>query len=145
MEHLPLDAREVVDDLRSTAPSRSRPRSWAPSQSFDSLVLDAARAPVHLSEHLAWLHRNWNLEAALAPPAGRGIRGYVARLVHRAVLAVLRPYLVRVQDCVGVMLRSIDELARRVDAQGEIELRTVGAVRADLVDFAAHVDERLER
>lgn len=146
MEHLPLDARSVVDELRS-APRPAAPagaRTWVPSQSFDSLILDADRPPVHLNDHLNWLHHNWNLEAAIAPPPGGGLRGTVRRLVHRAVVAVLRPYLDQVQDCIGVTVRALDVLARRVDEDAATQLRTIGAVRADLVDFTQHVDERLD-
>lgn len=146
MEHLPLDARRVVDELRS-APRPSDAggaRTWIPSQSFDSMILDADRPPVHLNDHLNWLHKNWNLEQAIAPPPGGGLKGTVKRLVHRAVVAVLRPYLTQVQDCIGVTVRTLDVIARRVDEEAETQLRTIGAVRADLIDFAGHVDERID-
>jgi hypothetical protein len=146
MEHLPLDARSVVDELRSAPRPTSAlgPRTWVPSQSFDSLVLDADRPPVHLNDHLNWLHQNWNLQAAIAPPPGGGLKGFVKRTIHRAVVAVLRPYLNQVQDCIGVTVRTLDVIARRVDEQASTQLRTVGAVRSDLVDFAHHVDERID-
>jgi hypothetical protein len=146
MKHLPLDARSVVDELRSAPRPLSgvQPRTWVPSQSFDSLLEDATVGPIVLNEHLQWLHQNWNLDGALARPAGGGAKGWVRRLVHRAVLAVLRPYLRQVQDCIAVMVRAVDIVARRVDDQAATQLRTIGAVRADLVDFAQHVDERLD-
>jgi hypothetical protein len=115
-----------------------------PSQSFDALLEDADLRPVVLNEHLVWLHQNWNLEQALAPPEGGGAKGWVKRQIHRAVLAVLRPYLQKVQECLAVMVRAVDTVARRVDDQAATQLRTIGAVRADLVDFACHVDERLD-
>jgi len=115
-----------------------------PSLSFEPLLEDAEVQPVVLNDHLLWLHQNWNLEQALAPPEGGGAKGWAKRLIHRAVLVVLRPYLTQVQDCIGVTLRAVDAVARRVDDQAALQLRTIGAVRADLVDFAQSVDERLD-
>ena len=146
MEHLPLDARNVVDELRA-APrplSGSRPRTWVPSQSFGALLVDADVQHVALNENLMWLHDNCNLEHALAPPVGGGLKGWVKRLIHRAVIAVLRPYLTGVQECLGTTLRAVDAIARRVDDQAATQMRTIGAVRADLIDFAQSVDERLD-
>lgn len=146
MEHLPLDTRSIVDELRS-APrplSGERPRAWMPSASFAALLEDADRTPVLLNDHLSWLHDNCDLTQALAPPEGSGLKAWAKRLVHRAVLAVMRPYLVKVQDCVSVTVRALDSVARRVDDQAATQLRSIGAIRADLVDFAQHVDERLD-
>ncbi len=146
MEDLPLDARGVVDELRA-APrplSSAQPRTWVPSQSFAALVEDADVRPVSLDDNLVWLHNNCNLEHALAQPLGGGLKGWVKRLIHRAVLAVLRPYLTGVQECLGATLRSVESVARRVDDQAATQLRTIGAVRADLVDFGRSVDERLD-
>ncbi len=146
MEQLPLDARSVVDELRS-APrplSGALPRTWTPSRSFEALLEDANVRPVALNDHLVWLQQNWNLEEALAPPEDGGLKGWTKRLIHRAVLAVFRPYFVKVQDCIAVTVRALDTVARRVDDQAATQLRTIGAVRDDLVDFAQRVDERLE-
>jgi hypothetical protein len=146
MEPLPLDARSVVDELRS-APrplSAAQPRTWAPSHSFDSLLEDADLEPVASNEHLVWLHANWDLSKTLAPPQGGGVKGWTRRLIHRGVIAVLRPYLVEAQECIAVTLRAVDTVARRVDEQAATQLRTIAGVRADLVDFAQHVDERLD-
>jgi hypothetical protein len=115
-----------------------------PSQSFGALLEDADVRPVTLDDNLVWLHDNCNLEKALAPPVGGGLKGWVKRLIHRAVLAVLRPYLTSVQECLAATLRAVEAVARRVDDQAATQLRTIGAVRADLVDFARGVDERLD-
>ena len=146
MARVPPDAHSVVDELRSTLHplSETLPRTWVPSQSFAALLEDAGVEPVHLNEHLAWLHQNWSLEKAFEPPRGGGPKGVVQRIIHRAVLAALRPHVMQVQECIAVMVRAVDTVARRVDDQAALQLRTIGAVRADLVDFARHVDERLD-
>jgi hypothetical protein len=146
MKQPPLEARRVVEELRSAPRPRSGalPRTWVPSQSFDSLLEDAEVTPIVLNEHLQWLHEHWNLEETLAPPAGGGAKGRARRLIHRAVLSVLRPHLKQVQDCIAEKVRAVDAVARRVDDQAATQLRSIGAVRADLVDFAHHVDRRLD-
>jgi len=120
------------------------PRAWVPSASFEALLEDAEVTPLLLDEHLAWLHENFDLGHALAPPEGTGVRGWTKRWVHRLVLAVMDPYLVKVQDCIAVTVRALDAVARRVDEQAATQLRSIEAVRTDLVDFAQHVDERLD-
>jgi hypothetical protein len=146
MDHLPLDARGVVDELRST--SSSRPggglRGWVPSTSFDALASEAALDPVLLNDHLTWLHENCDLDQLLVAPAGSGLRAFGRRLVYRAVVSVLEPYLVRVKDCIAVTVRAIDTVARRVDEQAATQARAVAAMRSDLVDFARDVEGRLE-
>jgi hypothetical protein len=147
MEHLPLDARSVVDELRS-APRPSSgdgPRTWVPSASFDALLEDAEPSPVLLNDHLTWLHENSDLAQVLSPPPGNGIKGWAKRLVYRAVLSVLHPYLVKVQDCIAVTVRAVDTVARRVDEQAASQMRAIGAMRSDLVDLAAHLEERPDR
>ena len=146
MARVPLDARSIVDGLRSAPSPLSgrQPRTWVPSQSFADLLEDAGAEPVLLNEHLRWLHDNWNLEHTLEPPPGGGPKGWLRRSIHRAVMAVLRPHLTQVQECIAVMLRAVDTVARRVDDQAALQLRTIGALRSDLVDFAQHVDERLD-
>jgi hypothetical protein len=115
-----------------------------PSASFAALLEDAESTPVALNDHLAWLHENCDFAQAFAPPPGGGVRGWAKRLIHRAVLAVLNPYLVKAQDCITVSVRAIDAVARRVDQQAAAQLRKTGAMRSDLVDMAAHFDERLD-
>ncbi len=143
MGDIPYDAQRVLDDLRSSR--RSLPaRSWTPSESFDSTLLDLAREPVTLNDHLGWLHKNWDLGPFLQPPPGRGLKGMVKRLIHRATLAVFGAYFERLQDCIGVTVRALDTVARRVDEDEAAQLRLLGAVRSDLIEFAHHVDERAD-
>ena len=145
MGDIPLDAQRVVDELRSSRRSAATaaPKSWAPSESFESTIQHLSRTPVHLNDHLGWMHQNWDLRSFLAPPRQPGVKGFVRRLVHRAAMAVMAPYLERLQDYLGVNLRALDAIARRVDEDANNQLRVMGAVRADLVDFAHHVDDRL--
>ncbi|MGA2530101.1 MAG: hypothetical protein ABSG36_13185, partial [Acidimicrobiales bacterium] len=90
-----------------------------------------------------WLQANADFAQALAPPEGNGLKAWVKRLVHRGVIAVLNPYLVKVQDSIAVTVRALEAVARRVDEQGAGQLRAVEAVRSDLVDFATQIEERL--
>ena|ERR1035437_5627319 len=146
MDHLPLDARGVVDELRSAPRPQAGDglRGWVPSASFDALLEDAEQSPVLLNDHLAWLQENCDLDQVLAPPAGSGMRAFAKRLVYKAVLAVLNPYLVRVKDCIAVTVRAIDTVARRVDEQAVAQMRVAAAMRSDLVELARHVEERLD-
>jgi len=146
MEHLPLDARGVVDELRSAPRPHTGDglRGWVPSASFDALFEDAGPSPVRLNDHLTWLHENCDLDQVLAPPAGSGMRAFARRLVYKAVLAVLNPYLVRVKDCIAVTVRAVDTVARRVDEQAVAQMRVAAAMRSDLVNLARHVEERLD-
>jgi hypothetical protein len=145
MGDIPLDARRVVDELRSSRREAGAvaPKVWTPSQSFDSTIQHLNRAPVQLNEHLGWMHENWDMRAFLAPPPITGLRGLARRVAHRAVMAVLGPYLDRLQDYVGVNVRALDSVAKRTDDDSSAQLRLMGAVRADLIDFAHHVDERV--
>ncbi|MGD0081834.1 MAG: hypothetical protein ABSD78_01400 [Acidimicrobiales bacterium] len=146
MADIPLDAQRVVDELRTSRREAGTvaPKCWAPSESFDSTIQHLARPPVHLNDHLGWMHDNWDLRAMLAPPRGPGVRGLTHRVIHRVVMVVLGPYLDRLQDYLGVNVRALDDVARRADDNSAAQLRLVGAVRADLIDFAHHIDERLD-
>jgi hypothetical protein len=145
MGDIPLDARRLVDELRSSRREVAAvaPKVWAPSESFDSTIHQLNRAPVQLNEHLRWMHENWDMRSLLAPPPASGLRGLARRAIHRAVMAVLRPYFDRMQEFAGVSLRAIDTVAKRVDDDTAAQLRLMEAVRADLIDFAHHVDERV--
>jgi hypothetical protein len=57
-------------------------------------------------------------------------------------MAVLGPYLDRLQDYLGVNVRAVDAVTRRVDEDQAAQLSLIEAVRADVIDFAYHVDEQ---
>lgn len=143
MGDLPVDAGRLVDELRSRRQASVAPGTWAPSASFDATLADLSRTPVQLSEHLRFLHEHADMRAVLAPPAIRGRFGFARRLLHRAVMAVLRPYFDRMQEFGDENLRALDAIARRVDEDTNAQLRLLEAVRSDLVDFARHVDDQV--
>ncbi len=145
MADLPVDARRVVDELTAIRQAAGMsPRSWSPSETFEGVLIEATQPLVHESQHVEWLHRNWDLGALLAPPPARGVKGLVRRIVHRLVMAVMAPYFARLQDYLGVNVRAIDAVSKRVDEIGTNQLRLIGAVRRDMIDFAHNVDKRLD-
>lgn len=145
MGELPLDAQHVVDELRAARrATAAEPRSWAPSESFDGALADSGRPPIYLNSHLAWMHANWRLAEVLAPPAQRGIKGAISRVAHRVIMFALKPYFERLQDYLGVNVRAMEAVSRRVDDVASDQLRMLGAVRHDMIDFAHHIDERLD-
>jgi hypothetical protein len=145
MGDIPLDARRVVDELRSSRreAGSTAPQVWLPSQSFESTLADLDRLPIQLNGHLNWMHHNWDMSELLAPPAGKGLRGMIKRAIHRAIMLVLQPWFDRMHDYLGANLRAVDAVSQRADEISVAELRVLGAVRTDLIDFAHHVDERL--
>lgn len=145
MADLPVDARRVVEELRAVRRAQGvAPHGWVPSESFDGALSEVILPPVHENEHLGWMHKNWDLAALLAPPPARGLKGAVRRLQHRLIMAVLGPYLSRLQDYLGVNARAVDVVSRRLDDVASSQLRTVAAVRHDMIDFAHYVDRRLD-
>ncbi|MHB8245075.1 MAG: hypothetical protein ACYDGN_06905 [Acidimicrobiales bacterium] len=146
MGDLPVDAQQIVDELRAVRKAHgAAPRSWTPSKSFDGYLAEPIRPPVHSNGHLAWMHKNWDIKVLLAPPPRRGVKGLVMRLQHKATMAVLRPYLLRLEDYLGVNTRAVDEVSRRVDELAERQQRMFCALRDDMIDFAHHVDDTLEQ
>jgi hypothetical protein len=119
--------------------NRVTPITWLPERSFDPSLGGAIGEPVTDNEDLAFMHRNWDLSVALRPPAGRGLRSLLRRLLHPFVMVVLSPYLAQLQDYVAHNTRAMDRVARRADALSE----GLEAVRSDMIDFAHHVDERV--
>ncbi len=144
MGDIPLDARRLVDELRSSRREGAvAPKVWTPSESFDASMKQLERPPIVLNEHLRWMHENWDMRALLAPPPATGVRGLLRRAIHRAVMAVFSPYFNRLQEFAGVSLRAIDAIAKRVDEDADTQHYVMEAVRGDLIDFAHHVDERV--
>jgi hypothetical protein len=99
--------------------------------------------PVRANEHLGWMHKNWDLRPLVGPPREHGWRGLLKRLVHRLATATFGPYLERLQDYLGVNVRALDEIARRVDELEASQAALIEAVRADFVDLARHVEDHM--
>jgi hypothetical protein len=144
MGDIPFDAQRVVDELKAARreAAASAPRYWIPSESYDSAITSTPVSSVHLNDHLAWMHANWDLRDLLAPPRQSGLRGAVRWMVHRGVMAVFGPYFDRIQDYVGVNVRALDAVSKRVDDDLRVQLQLIEALRSEVIDFAHHVDER---
>lgn len=144
MGDLPLDAEQIVRQLRQVRQEAGvAPSSWTPSASFERLLEEESR-PVHGNEHLAWMHRNWDVRTVSPEePSGRGLAGTAKRLLYRTVRAVVAPYIDRIADYLGTNARAVDLLSRRLDDVTAAQRRTLEALRRDLIDFANHIDERL--
>jgi hypothetical protein len=141
MGDIPVDARRVVNDLRTsrTKGAGLAPRSWTPPQSLEAPPLRSAQQ----NEHLGWMHKNWDLRPLIGPPRDHGWKGRLKRLVHRLVTATFAPYLERLQDYLGVNARALQEVASRVDELEAAQAALMAAVRADFVDLARHLEDRM--
>jgi hypothetical protein len=64
-------------------------------------------------------------------------------VLRRTVLSVLGRYLDDERKVTDHTVRMLEVLARRVDDLAALQLRVVGAVRADMLDLASHVDREL--
>ena len=152
MEDLPgdvhVDAQVVVEHLRSIAAATpgAYPRTWLPQATFDGLQIRADREPIHLDLALHHLHRRWDMDHARTPPGpGRRPRAIARRFAHRVVNNVLKRYFVEEQEFRAALAQSIDAIAYRVDEVSTSDLRALlEVVRADLLDLARHVDDRID-
>ena len=144
MGNIPVDAQRVVDKLRATRreAAAAAPKHWVPPDSFGQAMMNVQRTPVHVNSDLNWMHHNWELRELLAPQRRRGVRGAAYWVAYRMVMAVLGPYLDKLQEYLGVNVRAVDAVSRRVDEDRAAELSVIEAVRSDVIDFAYHVDER---
>ncbi|HXY42597.1 MAG TPA: hypothetical protein VEH29_00260 [Acidimicrobiales bacterium] len=144
MGDIPVDAQRVVDKLRAARreAAAAAPKHWVPPDSFGQALMNLPRTPVHVNPDLNWMHHNWDLRELLAPPRRRGLRGAIHWAAHRVVMVVLGPYLDRLQHYLGVNVRAVDAVTRRVDDDRVAQLSLIEAVRADVIDLAYHVDER---
>ncbi len=141
MGDIPVDARRVVNELRSsrTKGAGLAPKTWTPPESLEAPPLRA----VQQNEHLGWMHKNWDLRPLVGPPRDHGWKGRLKRLVHRLATATFGPYLERLQDYLGVNVRALDEVARHVDDLEASQAAFIAAVRADFIDLARHVEDRI--
>jgi hypothetical protein len=145
MADLPIDAQRVIEQLRAVRQAQgASARTWMPSDTFDTLIIEATREPVQDNEHLRWLHQNWDLTSYLAPPEGHGAKAMVKRLQYRLLMAILRPYFDRLQHFLTENLRALDIVSKRTTDLYTSHLHTIAVLRHDLVDFAHSVDDRLD-
>src|SRR5471030_1826480 len=68
-----IDARTIVDRVRAEAGRSDVPRGWLPQGTFDDLLEESDRDPIHFHEAIHHLHHNWDRGPALSVRgAGRG-------------------------------------------------------------------------
>jgi hypothetical protein len=143
-----LDAGSIVEQLRSlVAEGRNEyPRTWMPRATYEDLVVDDGREPIHLLESLHYLHRHWDMaNSRICKGIGWGPKAIVQRLLSRIVNGAMSHYYVEEQAFRSNLARAIDAIAYRVDNINYADQRALlGAVREDLIDLARHVEHRLE-
>jgi hypothetical protein len=144
MEELPLEARSLAGQVRA---SLRGPRTsfWQPSAYLGEGTPERRRLLV-VNDNLRWLHQHWDLRGSLAdPPARRGAKARVKLLIRRAMRSSLSQYFEEEHELVANIVRVVDALAKRIDDIEADDERLVGALRAELVDLASSVEERLEQ
>ncbi|HEV2360604.1 MAG TPA: hypothetical protein VGS21_02770 [Acidimicrobiales bacterium] len=131
------------------APKRS---TWQPTESLTSILEEMRHQLLSVNETLVWLHQRWDLRPAIAEGerkaeelgaagGGRPGRGVDTK---RVVQAQLGPYLAEEHELVANLVRMVDVMAKRIDLIEANQQRVLGAVRSELLDLAAFVDDRLE-
>ena len=143
-----LDAATIVEQLRSlVAEGRHEyPRTWMPRASYEDLVADDGREPIHLHESIHYLHRHWNMaDSRSCKGIGWGPQAIVQRLLSRIVNGAMSHYFAEEQMFRSHLARSIDAIAYRVDNLNYADQRALlGAVREDRIELARHVEHRLD-
>lgn len=143
-----VDAAQIVDRIRAVvAEGRERyPRTWTPQASVESLPAHKDREPAYLIESLDHLHANWDMTEALNfRERGWGPKAIVHRLLYRLVNVALSDYLGKEHAYRAALAQSIDYVARRVDdVSFRDEREILDAVRADLLDLARHLEDRID-
>lgn len=142
------DARLVVERVRALARNRtsSYPRVWMPQGTFDELMEEADRDPIHFHPSLHHLHHHWDRGGALANRAsGRSLKGLLRKVVGRILRASLDQYFTEEQEFRIALAQSIDAIAYRVDEIASADERALFTlVRNDLLDLARSIEGRFE-
>jgi hypothetical protein len=137
-----VDSRRIVEKLRSRA--RSADERWSP-------VLDEPPQLQPIRDHpaLRYMHEHWATKSSLEPPPvrqGLGRPKETAKAVFRRWLfSAMSRYLDEQQELTANMVRLQDALAKRCDTLYEEQTEALEALRADMVDLAAHVETLIER
>lgn len=139
-----IDARTIVDRVRAEADASQSPRGWLPQGTFDDLLEESDRDPIHFHESIHHLHHNWDRGPARAlRGAGRGPKGIAQRIVARFVGIALDRYFAEEQEFRAAVAQAVDAVAYRVDEiAGSDERALLELVRKDLVDLARYVEDR---
>jgi hypothetical protein len=139
---------EIVDRIRAVvAEGRERyPRTWTPQASVESLPGHQNREPAFLIESIDHLHAHWDMSDALNfKGRGWGPKAIVHRLLYRVVNVALSDYLGKEHAYRAALAQSIDYIARRLDdVSFRDERDLLEAVRADLLDLARHLEDRID-
>ncbi len=137
-----MSSRRIVERLRERA--RAAEQAWTPSQDEP-----APLHPVRNHPALRYLHDNWALRQTMEPPSLRATkarpRGALKALFRRWLYSAMLRYLEDEQELIANMVRLQDALAKRCDALWEEQTETLAALRADMLDLAAHVETLVER
>ncbi len=143
-----LDAGSIVEQLRSlVAEGRNEyPRTWVPRATYEDLVVDDGREPIHLLESLHYLHHHWDMaNSRMCKGIGWGPKAIVQRVLSRIVNGAMSHYYAEEQAFRSNLARAIDAIAYRVDNISYADQRALlGAVRQDLIDLARHLEHRLD-
>ena len=139
-----IDARTIVDRVRAEGDSSPNPRGWLPQGTFDDLLEESDRDPIHFHESIHHLHHNWDRGPARAlEGSGRGPKGVLQRIIGRLVNIALDRYFAEEQEFRAAVAQAVDAVAYRVDEiAGADERHLFEAVRRDLIDLARYVEDR---
>jgi hypothetical protein len=141
-----IDARTIVDRVRADGDESRHPRGWLPQGTFDDLLKESDRDPIHFHQAIHHLHHNWDRGPARAlEGSGRGPKGIGQRIVARLIGTALDRYFAEEQEFRAAVAQAIDAVAYRVDEiAGSDERALLELVRNDLVDLARYVEARTE-
>jgi hypothetical protein len=138
-----IDARTIVDRVRAESEESPNPRGWLPQGTFDDLLEESDRDPIHFHEAIHHLHHNWDRGPARTLAASRGPKGILQRIVARFVGVALDRYFAEEQEFRAAIAQAIDAVAYRVDEiAGADERALLELVRKDLIDLARYVEDR---
>jgi hypothetical protein len=141
-----IDARTIVDRMRAETDQSESPRGWLPQGTFDDLLEESDRDPIHFHESIHHLHHNWDRGPARALASrGRGPKAIAQRLLARIIGVALDRYFAEEQEFRAAVAQAVDAIAYRVDEiAGADERALLELVRTDLLDLARYVEERTD-
>jgi hypothetical protein len=139
-----IDARTIVDRVRAGSVESENPRGWLPQGTFDDLLEESDRDPIHFHESIHHLHHNWDRGPARAlANRGKGPKAVLQRIVARVIGVALDQYFAEEQEFRAAVAQAVDAIAYRVDEiAGADERALLELVRHDLIDLARYVEDR---